>query len=525
MMNRREALLGIGAGTAGVLAGVRPFRYWADTLGTVSAFEPDVDIALVAAPDAVQLRPGARTRVWRFTGSVIKGAANSVQAVPNSYIGPTLRFKRGQKIRIRFRNNLAEPSIVHWHGLDVPELADGHPRFAIAPGAEYVYEFEVINRAGTYWYHPHAHGSTGKQVYQGLAGMLVVTDDGERALALPSGNEDLVCLLQDRTIDSGNQFAYLAGGMMDQMHGLLGTTMLVNGQERASFALATRAYRFRILNASSSRVYKLTWDDGTPMTVVGADGGLLARPLQQPFLTLAPSQRADVILDLSNHAVGTSIQLRSAPFTGSEVSIDESGMMGGRGRGMMGGMMGGTAGTGTPNGASLLLMTVQVSRKEQSAFRLPAQLSNYGPEWAEQAGAPVRNISLDFRAGQWLLGGRVFDMMGVAPDEIVRAGSTHIWEIKNVGGMMGQQMAHPLHVHGTQFRVLSRTRPADATTPAQSVREGLVDEGWRDTVLVMPNDTLRLQLRFTQFPGMYLYHCHILEHEDAGMMRNFKVTA
>jgi FtsP/CotA-like multicopper oxidase with cupredoxin domain len=116
-------------------------------------------------------------------------------------------------------------------------------------------------------------------------------------------------------------------------------------------------------------------------------------------------------------------------------------------------------------------------------------------------------------------------MMDVAPDEIVKAGSTQVWEVANVGGMMRQQMAHPLHVHGTQFRVLERTRGAGATTPASSVREGIVDEGWRDTVLVMPYDTVRLQLRYTQYAGLFLYHCHILEHEDMGMMRNFRVVA
>lgn len=167
-------------------------------------------------------------------------------------------------------------------------------------------------------------------------------------------------------------------------------------------------------------------------------------------------------------------------------------------------------------------MTVRVTKKVTSSFRLPARLTTYGPAWALNPAAPVRRITLDFRAGQWLLGGRSFDMMDVAPDEMVRAGSTHVWELANIGGMMGQQMAHPFHVHGTQFRVISRVNP-DAPQP-QSVREGLVDAGWRDTVLVMPRDVVRLQVRFTDCRGLFLYHCHLLEHEDMGMMRNFRVT-
>ena len=518
-MNRRDALIGFGVGAAGMLSKLGALPDWASQPASISAFEPDVDIALVAAPESMSIRAGARTRVWRFSGSVLHGPSNAVQPLGNSYLGPTLRFKRGQKVRIRFRNNLPEPTIVHWHGLDVPEAADGHPRLAIAPGAEYIYEFEVRNRAGTYFYHPHPHGATGKQVYRGLAGMLIVSDDEERALHLPDGDEELVCVLQDRTFDADNQLVYLAGGMMDQMHGSLGTTMLVNGRERVTLELETKAYRLRLLNGSSSRVFKLTWDDGTPMTAIGVDGGLLAAPVEQQFLTLAPAERADVILDLSQHALGRMVQLRSAPFPGAEVSIEEGGM-----RGRMGGR-GAAAGDTVANGESLLLMSLRVARRVPSSFRMPPRLAEYGAAWQEKTDAPVRKLDLNFRAGQWLLGGRSFEMLEVASDEIVRAGSTQIWEVRNAGGMMGQQMAHPLHVHGTQFRILSRERAAGIPASALSVRHGIVDDGWHDTVLILPNETVRLQLQFTSFPGLYLYHCHILEHEDAGMMRNLRIIA
>ncbi len=513
LMRRRNAIAGIGLRALGLATGRLPAGLLAKR--TVSTtFDPDIDLTLTAAPGTVQILDGAATRVWRFTGTVKKGPATVLQEMPGSYLGPVIRLRRGQKVRIRFQNDLPEASIVHWHGLDVPEAADGHPRLAAEPGAGYVYEFEVTNRAGTYWYHPHPHGRVGAQVYNGLAGLLVVSDPEESASGLPSGAEDLAWALQDRTFDAGNQLHYLAGGMMDRMHGLLGNTMLVNGTVGASTDLATRAYRIRLLNASNSRVYKLAWDDGTPMTVIAVDGGLLERPLEQQFLTLAPAQRAEVVLDLSHHAVGTTVQLRSAPFEADEVSITE------------GGMMGGMAAEGdVPNGASLRLMTVRVARKEASSFRMPARLSTLGPSWNEVPGAPVRRITVDFRAGQWLLGGRSFEMMAVAPEEMVRAGSTAIWEFANVGGMMGMQMAHPIHIHGTQFRVLSRVRRAGATTPEHSVREGFVEAGWHDSVLLMPEEIVRLQIRFTRFPGLYLYHCHILEHEDGGLMRNFRVTA
>ena len=506
-MKRREMLHGLGVTAIGLAAGRLPsvFRRQSATA------EPDVDLTLTAAPDRVQILPGAATDVWRFTATLHKGPAGTLQAVPGSYLGPTIRLRQGQKVRIRFRNELPEESIVHWHGLDVPESADGHPRLAIGTGAEYVYEFEVTNRAGTYWYHPHPHHRTGRQVYRGLAGLLLVTDSEESALELPGGEAELAWVLQDRTFDARNQLVYLADGMMDQMHGLLANRPLVNGASAPRVELATRAYRIRLLNGSSSRVYKLAWDDGTPMTVIGVDGGLLERPLEQKYLTLAPAQRADVILDLSRHAVGSSVQLRSAPFGESEVDATQDGMMRGAGAGR------------TPNGVSLLLATVSISRKASSPFRLPPSLSSYGSRWTPEPAAPVRRITLDFRAGQWLLGGRSFEMLEVAPEEVVAAGPPHVWEIANVGGMMGRQIAHPFHVHGAQFRVLSRTEGAGAA-PRDSVRHGLVDTGWHDTVLVLPGDTVRLQMRFTRYPGLYLYHCHILEHEDMGMMRNFRVT-
>lgn len=225
----------------------------------------------------------------------MKGPPQSLHAIPDSYLGPILRLRKGQKVRIRFTNALPEPSIVHWHGMDMPSAMDGHPHSVIDPQNEFIYEFEVTNRAGTYWYHPHPHNRTGPQVYGGLAGLLLVSDAEERALNLPSGLEELICVLQDRSFDARNQLTYVPsgmGGMMEHAQGFLGDRVLVNGTERPSLALATRAYRLRLLNGSNARIYKLAWSDGTPLTVIGTDGGLLQRPIEQPYLTLAPGQRA-----------------------------------------------------------------------------------------------------------------------------------------------------------------------------------------------------------------------------------------
>ncbi len=443
--------------------------------------------------------------MWRYTGTLQKGPSGTLSSDAGSYLGPTLRLRRGQKVKITFVNDLPEASIIHWHGLDVPEAADGHPHLAIEPGQRYVYEFEVINRAGTYWYHPHPHGRTGAQVARGLAGLLIVEDDEETRLQLPAGVRELCCVLQDRRVDADNQFSYLGPGMMDRMHGFLGDRFLVNGRPAPTLDVPSQAHRVRLLNGSSSRVYKLAWSDGTPLTVIGSDGGLLERPRTQRHLTLAPAQRADLIIDLSGRAPGSTVHLQATAFPQSDVDPTM-------------GMMGGAA------GADTALLTLKINRSVASSFTLPDRLSTFDAAWAPVANAPVRDLPITFRQAQWFLDGRTFDMHETTPAETVAAGSTHIWNVMNVGGMMGTPMAHPFHMHGRQFRVLSRAPLTGATPGSTAVREGLLDDGWHDTVLVLPNEQVKLQVRFSEYPGLFLYHCHLLEHEDMGMMRNFRIV-
>jgi len=484
-----------------------------------SSFVPDVEVALRAVAGDVQILSGARTRVWTYGGRVVKGPPETLQELPGSYLGPSIRVRTGQKVRIRFTNELPERTIVHWHGLHVPAPMDGHPRSMIAPGQTYVYEFEVVNRAGTYWYHPHHHNRTGPQVYAGLAGLLIVSDDVEAALGLPSGKEEICCVLQDRAFDPRNQLVYSVGMPMEQMRGFLGDRMLVNGQEQPSFALATRAYRVRLLNGSNSRIYKLAWDDGTAMTIIGTDGGLLEQPVRRPFLTLAPGERADLILDLSQHRIGSNLALRSLPFSGVESSM---GMGMGRGMGRM--MRGASA---LPNGAPLSILTVRVQRRETSDFHLPAKLSTFDGSWqpTEAGRVTPRVFTVTTGGMQWLLNDRTFDMESVAPNETVSLGAKEVWEFANLGGgMMGMRMAHPLHLHGRQFRVLNRQVDPRVSQGSESLRAGFTDEGWKDTVLVMPGERVRVLIHFTRYQGLFLYHCHNLEHEDMGMMRNYRVT-
>ncbi|GAB4534900.1 MAG: multicopper oxidase domain-containing protein [Anaerolineales bacterium] len=460
----------------------------------------DVEIALKAAPGEVQILPGAPTRVWQYQAEVLSGPSDALIPLDNTYLGPIIQVQRGQRARVHFTNDLSEESIVHWHGLHVPEAADGHPRLAIGSGETYTYEFTVTDRPGTYWYHPHPHGRTAPQAYYGLAGLFIVHDEAEQALGLPSGEYDLPLVLQDRRFDAGNQLVYGSNGMMDQMMGFLGNRMLINGQADFSLPVATRPYRLRLLNGSNARIYKLAWEDGTPLTVIGTDGGLLEHPLEKEAITLAPAQRIELWVDFSGRKVGEHVRLVNLP-------------------------------SAAPDGVAFPVVTLEVTRQESVSQPLPERLMPLNLRSAAQAvnpGSP-RTFTLSMGMGMgWTINGRTFGMRDVARDEVVKLGDLETWEFVNQAGggmgmMGGMALPHPMHIHGLQFQVVERQVASAGRSAWKTLSDGYVDEGWHDTVLVMPGERVKILLKFEDFEGLYLYHCHNLEHEDMGMMRNYRV--
>jgi FtsP/CotA-like multicopper oxidase with cupredoxin domain len=504
---KRRQLLRLGA--AGALLAAAPQVPLADTGHAYIAparanpdFHPDLELELAAGPAEKALLPGRATGLWQFSGRVLKGDPAQLAMLPGDVL-PIIRARNRQKVRIHFVNRLPEDSIVHWHGLHLPQKMDGHPMYAIRPGARFVYEFQLDNRAGIYWFHPHPHGRTGEQVYRGLAGALVVSDEEERALRLPAGDLDLTWVLQDRTFDRDNQLVY-ARGMMDRMMGFLGDRILVNGRPDFVQSVATTAYRVRLLNGSNSRIYKLARDDGKPLTVIGNDGGLLEKPVQKAYVTLAPAERVELWMDFSDRSIGDRIRLLSLPFN--------AGMS-----------MGGPA---LPNGGEFPVLTVRVDRKETRRHALPATLTRiprYRLEDAVNRTAP-RTFAPAMGRGQVTLNGRSFDRMDeVAENEIVRLNTLEVWELANDQSMM--LMAHPIHIHNLQFQVIERKPDPRFAGAYQTLAGGFVDEGWKDVVLVMPGERVKLLMKFTDHTGLYIYHCHILEHEDLGMMRNYLVRA
>ncbi len=536
-------------------------------------FNADVEIEFSARNAFVQiLNSGSKTKVQKYYARLLKGPKDTLQQLPGNYLGPIINFVKGQKIRVFFDNRLTEPSIIHWHGLHVPQKSDGHPMYTIAPGERFVYEFEVLNRAGTSFYHSHSHELTAEQVYAGLAGLIKVSDDAETALDLPRGEYDLPLVIQDRSFDDNNQLQYVHG-MMGKAMGFLGSTILVNGKPDAEFAVKSRAYRFRAVNGSNSRIYKLGWEDGTPLTAIGTDACLLEKPETRPYIMLAPGERVDLWLDFSGRPVGTNLVLYSLPFSGTMPSMydkmhkgkahggdEKEDAMPGMKHGGMGMMSGGLA-----QGEKFPIARFKVTEKVSDSPKLPEKLVAFQrltEADTDNADNPMP-IAISGTPMAPTLNGKTFSMDQVMDIEKVKLGTIKKMKIYHdhgspkqehgsekmamdmskdkgnghemgggmgmMGGGMGDMsmmmgMAHPIHLHGQQFQILSRKTGGMTPEGYAGIKDGFINTGWKDTVLVMPGEEVEIVKPFQDFKGLFLYHCHNLEHEDLGMMRQFDIS-
>ncbi len=478
-------------------------------------FHPDVELDLVCKPIEISILKGAATKVLHYQATLIKGPKDTVVDIPHSYLGSMIRLQKGQKVRINFHNALSWSSVVHWHGLHVPQMMDGHPQYAIESAETLIYEFEVMNRANMNMYHPHPHGATAKQVYLGLAGAVIVNDDEEAALDLPSGEYEIPLVIQDKQFDSDNQLVY-SPNRHQRMTGVTGDNILVNGQANFHLEVESRAYRLRVMNGSTSRIYKLAWDDGMPMTIIGVDGGLLEQPEVKPYVMLAPGERLDVWADFSARNEGSQLTLKSLAFSG-----------------VMPKMAMGMNRSSLAVGSEYPICTIKVTRKVSESHKLPTKLAKihrYGIHETANPNNPLP-ISISESPMSMLLNGRAYEFNHPLPSERVKMGSIVLLEIfhaqSNMGmgggmGGMNMTMPHPIHLHGQQFEIMSRSISGD-TSDYDTVREGFIDSGLKDTVLVMPMERIKMIKPFQDFKGLYLYHCHNLEHEDMGMMREFLV--
>ncbi len=446
----------------------------------------------------------------------------------NSQLPPLIRAQRGDVMSLNVNNNLTEESTVHWHGFKIAAIQDGNPDLPIVAGGQKQYQFTLNQPAAPLWFHPHPHQRTAHQVYFGLAGAFIIDDAITQTLEankeLPSAAFDIPLLVQDRRFaaDTGNGQRDLL--YMDQSHdsdGMLGDVVLVNGVELPKLDVATRQYRFRIYNVSNARSYDFALSNGATFMQIGTDGGLLPAPVSVDHITLGAAERAEIVIDFSsmNMTVGDKVMLISKPFSGGMMSINDTNNQSGR----------------LPNGAALDIMRFDIARQEVDDITLYAQLpanAEINSRTDPATASTTRSFVLSMNGGQgggmgnqtgtgtqgdmgnggdmsFTINGKSFDMARI--DEYVTANASEIWEIRNMS-----PMAHPFHAHAIQWQILDRN----------GVAASGADLGWKDTVLVQPGQTVRFIGKFEPVNvGTYMYHCHILEHEDAGMMGMFEVLA
>ena len=505
-LTRRQALLLSGSAAVSLAADglIRPAQ--AASTGRQALPIPRLIEARSSEPVALVLQ---RTQ-HRFGA----GAAVPARGISASYLGPAVRVRSGDTVSFRVENRLDEETTLHWHGPWVPSDVDGGPHNAIRPGAVWSPELAVRQPAATAWFHPHPHGRTARQVYAGLTGLMIVSDgaDGDRGLPMAYGVDDLPLVLQDKRFGRGGTLVY-EPDMMDLMHGFHGDTLVVNGAIGPVARVPAGYVRLRLLNAANARIFDLRFSDRRPFFVIAGDGGLLAEPVEVRSLAIAPAERYEVLVDFAD---GRAADLVTAPDASHGMGMTMPGM----------GPRSHAAGT-----VETFMRFETDPAMKAAVGRLPRQLGTLAPPDARSA-RTRRTFELDAGMGMGMGGMMGMGMMhgpgrGAGPmrtmgingrsfamdrvDVTAKLGTAEIWEI----GAGGMPMAHPFHIHGASFRILSRNgrRPAPH------------EAGWKDVVLVEEHAEILVRFNNPAPPKMpFMYHCHILEHEDNGMMGQLAVV-
>lgn len=417
---------------------------------------------LTAAPGRHEFGAGTAAETWGFNGD---------------YLGPTLRASRGEEVVVNVHNGLAEETTVHWHGLHLPAAMDGGPHTAVAPGATWSPQWRVDQPAATLWYHPHPHGKTAEHVYRGLAGLFLVDDPATDVAALPHqyGVDDIPVVVQDKNFD-GDRLDF-SGSLLGM--GILGKTIVVNGTVAPYQEVTTERVRLRLLNASNARTYQFGFADGRDFQLVGTDGGLRAAPVTTDGVMLSPAERAEIVVAVRP---GERAVLRSDP-----PSLGTP----------LGRFYGGSDGFD--------VLELRAAPELSPSPAVPAQLVDV-PTLEAGASAPSRTIRLTDQG----INGKQMDMSRI--DATIAPGATEVWRVSNADGK-----PHSLHIHGVSFQVAR----IDGAAPPEYLR------GWKDTLYIAPQRDYEVVIRFPEYVDAtipYMYHCHVLYHEDRGMMAQFVVV-
>ncbi|MEV0201054.1 multicopper oxidase domain-containing protein [Nonomuraea sp. NPDC050691] len=406
-----------------------------------------------------ELLPGLRTQVWGYDGI---------------FPGPTIVSRRGRTTIVRHRNELPAPVVVHLHGGRTPAEHDGYPTDLVAPGTAREYVYPLDQPAATLWYHDHRMEFTGPQVYRGLAGFHLVRDDEEDALPLPKGDRDVPLMIADRSFAEDGSLLY-PDVHSDYISGVLGDCVLVNGAPWPVMEVAAARYRFRLLNASNARRYRLALDppppSGPAFVQVGSDLGLLGAPVGHQELQIAQAERFDVVVDFSRYPLGQRVTLVNR--------LGEN---------------------GTAN-----VMRFVVARRAADDSRVPSRLAGFEP-LSPSAAVVERTFTFERGGAErhgmpvWTVNGRPFTPDHIAAEPAL--GTVERWTLR------AKNVPHPVHIHLAPFQVLAG---------------GRFTSGWKDTVDLASGDQAEVLLRFDGYRGTYVFHCHNLEHEDMMMMANFRV--
>lgn len=407
---------------------------------------------------------------------ILPGKKTSTYGYNNGFFGPAMKLRKGQHVTIDTKNDIDLDTTYHWHGLMVPDTADGGPMQTLKPGESNTVHFEVKNEAGSYWFHPHPHYISSKQIYKGLTGFIINEDENSERLKdkLPHhyGVDDIPLVIWDRFFQDDGDFAFEDVFGSD---GNRGDTLLLNGTAMPKLTATNRYLRLRILNAANVTNFRIGLSDGTAMYQIATDGGFLNYPVGTDRVVLSPAERAEFVIDLQD-VEEDRIFLMMNEFEALQIDIEDKK----------------EAADFSPN-LSLRKDTLPII-EVKDICGLPSKLFMYS--------GTDENVTIN---------NKKFDMDRV--DEYQPKDAQYVWRVINAENE-GSGMVHNFHVHGTQFRVIAR----DGKIPPKN------EMGYKDTVVTSPGETVHI---LTSFPivSMYMYHCHNFAHENNGMMGHVQVTA
>ena len=526
-MNRREFLYKTGALTAtlsgfpALLAQGTPAVRRPLDMSTVAQFVDPLPIPAVLQPDGLRPSPAdtrAKIPYYRLNMRAAEVKLHRdlkptmIWGFNSTFPGPTLETRSGQPVLVEWVNDLptshlftmdhnlegAESdkplvrAVVHLHGGRVPPESDGYPEHWFVPGKSSASFYPNHQDATTLWYHDHAMGINRLNIYAGLFGLFVIRDDFEDGLGLPSGKYEIPLVLCDRQLDQEGQLLYPVSPDPKNpwVPEVFGDAALVNGKISPYCEVEPRPYRFRLLNGANGRFFHLALSNQMEFQQIGSDQGLLAAPVSMTQLTLAPGERADVIIDFSKNA-GENIVLKSDHL--SPVQFRVSG--------------------------KALVSVAAMPKALRAVARTPETEATKTRELIlEETVDPADNPTIMLlNRNRWM------DPVTESPS----LGSTEIWSLIN-----GTEDSHPIHLHLVRFQVLDRRnfyvmnylRKREMKFTGPPVPPDANEMGWKDTVRAEPGMVTRIIVRFDGYPGRYVWHCHILEHEDNEMMRPYDIV-